>query len=366
MVEAASVLHIRSRKAVISDWHAAGGLVAAVLPIAYPRELLRTFGVLPVEVWGPPGIDTSPADRRLQSYTCGIVRGALSFLEAGGLDDVDLVLVPHACDSLQGLGSMLLDFPVTEKTVAPLYLPRVVGDAGVEFLTGEIKALERTLADVTGRSPNSDDLMEATLREEEADRLLGRLFRHMGSMELSERDLYRLMRGREYLSAESFMELAAPFADASSRAAARDGSPVVLSGIVPEPAEMLDVLTAAGGVIVADDTACCARRLLSPGSSEEPHRRMAQRLVGAPPCSTRGSSLARRIDHVLKVAGRAGASGVLFSCVKFCEPELFYLPSMRAALEEAGFRALVLELDPTMGLPGQVVTRLEAFLEMLS
>jgi benzoyl-CoA reductase/2-hydroxyglutaryl-CoA dehydratase subunit BcrC/BadD/HgdB len=101
---------IAARHEVISTHRERGGRIAAVLPVFAPRALLRAFGFLPVEVWGPPGIPIAGGGSHLQPYVCSIVRNTLSFLLSGGLDATDLVLVPHACDSLQGLGSILLDF----------------------------------------------------------------------------------------------------------------------------------------------------------------------------------------------------------------------------------------------------------------
>ena len=49
--------------------------------------------------------------------------------------------------------------------------------------------------------------------------------------------------------------------------------------------------------------------------------------------------------------------------MKFCEPELFYLPQLRAALDQAGLRSIVVEADVTEALPAQAVTRVEALLE---
>lgn len=101
---------IPHRSEVIRAHKEKGGSVAAVLPIHYPRALLRAFNVLPVEVWGPPGPQPGRGAGHLQSYVCSIVGNALGFLLSGGLEETDVVVVPHACDSLQGLGSLLIDF----------------------------------------------------------------------------------------------------------------------------------------------------------------------------------------------------------------------------------------------------------------
>ncbi len=110
-------MEIPSRSTTVAAWREQGGGLAAVFPIHHPRPLWRAYGLLPVEVWGPPVTDTSRGDARLQAYTCSIVRCGLAFLEGGGLDDADVIVVPHACDSLQGLGSMLLDFAPPKQPV---------------------------------------------------------------------------------------------------------------------------------------------------------------------------------------------------------------------------------------------------------
>jgi benzoyl-CoA reductase/2-hydroxyglutaryl-CoA dehydratase subunit BcrC/BadD/HgdB len=57
---------------------------------------------------------------------------------------------------------------------------------------------------------------------------------------------------------------------------------------------------------------------------------------------------------------------VIFYTVKFCEPELFYHPGLRAGLQRAGIPSVVIEADIGEALPGQALTRIEAFLEMIA
>ena len=201
-------LELPSRKEVATDWTEKGGRIAAVYPIHYPRELLRAFGVLPMEVWGPPGIRTASGNRHLQAYTCSIVRGGLSFLLDGGVEIADLIVVPHACDSLQGLGSLLIDFVDERQPVLTVYSPRGGGpEAKIDFLTRELGAVFERLVEIVGDRPDDAVLREATDREARADALLARLLSSRRSVDLGERDFYRLVRSREYLPAEQFMEI---------------------------------------------------------------------------------------------------------------------------------------------------------------
>jgi benzoyl-CoA reductase/2-hydroxyglutaryl-CoA dehydratase subunit BcrC/BadD/HgdB len=342
-----------------------GGLVAAVLPIHYPRALLRAFNILPIEVWGPPGVESASGAAHVQPYVCSIVRNALSFLETGGLDATDLILVPHGCDSLQGLASILIDFVHPRQPVIPLYIPRATSGNEIEYLAEEFRSVYRRLEKIAQCSPSDSDLIQSIRREEEADGMLAQLHGDRNCLPFGPLEFYRLIRSREYLPAERFSELAQPALRLKGEVR-QDGIPIVLSGLVPEPMAVLGSIAEIGGRVVADDLACCGRRLYPAGTSTDPFQHMAESLLGGPPDSTRGSSIPDRLQHLRGLVASADARGVIFYDVKFCEPELFALPDLRKGLQESGTPSVVIEVDLNDPLSHQVVTRIEAFLEMVA
>ncbi len=356
-------LTIPSRKEVIKDIKNQGGLVAAVLPIHYSRALLRAFDIYPIEVWGPPKVDVSLGGAHLQPYVCSIVHNALSFLKMGGLDVADMLLIPHTCDSLQGLASILMDLIKPKPAIIPLYLPRGQREEDVSFLTHELRSLYTRFSALSGKKPTSEDLLAAIKREEMSDLLLAKLYKARQQMGLNNIDFYRLVRSREYLPAEHFSALAEKTLQTTVEPL--PGIPIILSGILPEPMEVLNIIDEIGGQVVADDLACCGRRLYKPGTSTEPFRRMAERLVYAPPDPTRGNSIEERVKYLAEMAQNSGAQGIIFYEVKFCEPELFDLPDLRTSLKEQGLASIIIEIDINNPLPHQVATRISAFLEML-
>ncbi len=266
------------RSDTIESFKGRGGSVAAVFPIHYPRALLRAFDLLPVEVWGPPQVDTSLGLVHLQSNVCSIVRNGLSFLLAGGLDVADLVVVPHACDSLQGLGSILTDLIPTRFSVLPIYLPRGRRQSDVEFLADEFRSVYRRLKSITGQAPSEETLRACIQRDEEADEVLAALHRERRRVALSDGDFYRLVRAREYLPAEEFSELGRQTlqrAESLPRPPEEPSGdsariPLLLSGIVPEPGGILEAMERLGGWVVADDLACCGRRLYGQAAVRTP------------------------------------------------------------------------------------------------
>jgi benzoyl-CoA reductase/2-hydroxyglutaryl-CoA dehydratase subunit BcrC/BadD/HgdB len=140
----------------------------------------------------------------------------------------------------------------------------------------------------------------------------------------------------------------------------------MLSGIVPEPMDLFDHLEEMGAGVVIDDLACCGRRIYIDDGDADPYRRMAKQLLSAPPDPTRGDSVRARTDYLLDIMERYGARAAVFYNIKFCEPELFFLPLQRQAIEARGWPTLYLEEELPSTLPAQAMNRLEAFLEMLS
>ena len=153
-----SNITLPTRMAAIDAHRAQGGLTAAVFPVHYPKALFRAHGILPIEVWGPPQVDPSPADAHLPSYTCSVIRHSMAYLLGGKLDIVDMLVVPHCCDTLQGFGSILLDFVSHPKPVLPFYLPRGDRKSDIDFLTEEIELIEVLEDRVLDKIINNDDI----------------------------------------------------------------------------------------------------------------------------------------------------------------------------------------------------------------
>ncbi len=337
--------------------------VAAVFPIHYPRELFRAFGIHPIEVWGPPGVDTSLAMAHLQSYICSVVQSGLSFYLSGALDVVDIILVPHCCDSLQGLGSILKGFVKKDKPVFTLYIPRGKRNEDIEFLTKELKRLYENIAVFAGFKPTKDDLLDAVIKEEEADKLTLKAYEVHRKFKTNASEFYRLIRLREYLPLVEFETHVNEFMQKKHKPS--DSVGVVFSGVLPEPMDIFRLVEESGGVVIDDDFASLRRRIYPLGESDDPFERMAQRILNAPPDAMKGSPFKDREKFLLDIVRNSSAQGVVFYNVKFCEPEKFYHPILKDSLKNAGIRSIVVEVDINEPLPQQVKTRIRAFIETL-
>jgi len=359
---------IGMRSATISARKMLGRKSVVVLPVHYPRELFTAMDVHTVELWGPPGPPRGPDAGRIQAYACAVVRNALAFLAAGGADAVDAALFPHTCDSIQGLATLAPDFGGWGKP-ALRYLHPKGGDgpAARAFVRAELVHLAGRLGELTGRPLEVPRLAAAIELHARIDRLRGALLSRRACLGMGDRALYRLLRRGEFLEPEDHLAELADAALGLGEERMQHGVPLMVSGYVPEPMTLFDVLASAGAFVVADDYAAVGRRVppASLANDGDPIDTLAAKAFAMPPCPTRGGDQDARMEYLEFLYRRSGAAGLIVHVQKFCDPELFDVPAIRRRFARIGAPLLYLEGEMESSLSGRVITRLEAFVEMV-
>jgi benzoyl-CoA reductase/2-hydroxyglutaryl-CoA dehydratase subunit BcrC/BadD/HgdB len=232
----------------------------------------------------------------------------------------------------------------------------------LEQLKGLASRLEKQLGPL-----DPSKLKQRVEQGREVASLLGKLYqmRDRGEFCASNAEFYQVIRQGEFLHPDDFVSLLGEFMEAF-RGRADSGPAVILSGVLPSPPEILTLLDELGVRVTDDDLLACSRRLLvPPGKAEDPFEALAECYFAMPPCTTKGSAVSERVDHLLEKIENSGAKGVIFYMVKFCEPELFDVPQLRAALKKRGLPTLVIDSELNQGISGQLTTRVEAFVEMI-
>lgn len=360
-----------SRQEYLRSQKAQGRHVLGVFPALHPRELAWAVDALPVEIWDPP-LAGAQAHGHLQPYICSVVRLGLELVLSGQADLCDAFLFPHTCDSIQNLASVVHDYIGQDRVCHFLYHPKAPLRASSRvYYQAELKRLAAELAHDFGEM-DPERLAWAVAQGQEIARIIAELYaaRAAGELAAPAAEFYRVLRRGEWLwpeeHAQELRGLLAGGRGATPQARTRSGPRVVLSGIVPNPPELLSLLDELGAVVAHDDLLSCGRRLLfTPSEAADPWQALTEQYLSLPPCSTRGDAIDLRRDRLLTLAHQGRAKGVILVLVKFCEPELFDAPILAEELKQAGLSVLSLEVELNQGLSGQMSTRVEAFLEML-
>jgi len=341
--------------------------IIGVFPAQYPKEILWAMNVLPVEIWDPP-LEITLANAHLQPYICSVVRSGLELILQGHCDNLDGFLFPHTCDSIQNLASIVHDFIGLGKPCYFFYHPKApYRNASRLYYLEQLTDLVRGLEHQFGALDPSE-LKRRVGQGQHLASLAEGLYqaRAIGRFKATNAEFYRVIRQGEYLHPDDFLPLLEEFLQAF-RGASPSGPAIVLSGVLPNPPEILTLLDQLGVRIAEDDLLACGRRLLVPRrEAEDPFAALTESYMAMPPCSTKDSPIQERLDSLLEKVKRSAAKGVVFNVVKFCEPEFFDLPLLVEALKSRGLATLVIDSEVNQGLSGQISTRIEAFVEMIS
>ena len=338
-----------------------------------PEEILHAAGFVPVRLLPLPlplpyqwRGDTSEA--HLQSYTCSLARNVLEQGLQGRFAFLAGVLFSQTCDTMQGLADIWrLHFPaqLVVTVVQPVALASPQAQA---YLVAELRQLIARLEAHFGLTI-TDEALRASIRLYNQNReLLRQLYavrERLSSVAVWQAVTAAMLMPKEEHNALLSQAIGAMAGEVAIPAGSASPARLILTGATLDDATLLEVVEAAGARVVADDLCTGARYFDTPAADAgDPIAALAQRQLQRLPCPCKHRSLEARARHLLDLAARHHADGVVFVLKKFCEPHAWDYPYLAAALTKAGLPHLLLETEQTTPVE-QVRTRVEAFLEML-
>jgi benzoyl-CoA reductase/2-hydroxyglutaryl-CoA dehydratase subunit BcrC/BadD/HgdB len=316
-----------------------------------PLEILDAAGWFPVRHFGNPEL-VEAADEMLHPAICPYARACLAEeMRAEGGHHAFFV---NSCDAMRRLyDAWKASFP--DAFVYLMDLPRNQNDLGRKFLAGEFAHLIEVLEGIS-KSPISPGAINATARKREAARI-------------SYLEQARGKSGRERLQTamrfQGLPEEAGPETGGNGR-----GHPVVLTGNLLNPSGIISALDRAGARVVWMDLCNGDRAFASSTYVEEEAdlARLLDSLAGLylekHPCA-RMRDEGRHYQLLVDRVHSEGAGAVIYASLKFCDSYLYDFPLLEKRLRQEGIPLLKLESDYGDGHVGQLLTRIEAFLEMV-
>lgn len=360
-------MNIPDRKEYLKAQASQDQKIMGVLPALYPKALLWAFGILPAELWDPPG-DILHANAHLQTTICPVVKRSLEFI----LKQPQMIntgyLFPHTCDSLQNLATQVKDLIGVPVPVYTFYNPKAAFNKATRTYYTEILTNFKTSLEEAHGALDQQRFLDACELGRQIDTRHLQLHeaRMANRLDLKNLEYFKLVRAGEYMQPGEYLALLKsvailddPYTNSTPR--------LLVSGILPPDDQVLELFDELGVSIVAEDLLSGSRRIpiivMDPPS--DPIDYLTERFFLLPPCSTRAGSIAERINHIKKLISESQSQGVLFNIVKFCEPELFDHPSLVKFIKDTNLLVLTLETELHSGLSGQEHTRIEAFTEIL-
>ena len=335
-----------------------------------PKELIHSAGFLPVGLVGRPE-PVQEAAAYLPSFCCSLMRTTLDIGLSSDADALSGLILAHVCDTTRDFSGVWQRH--VHKGFFHDWMPpkQVNRPSARSYIMSELNRLKEHIETFADHSISDGDL-EASLEAYETQRSLLEEIkkRYSGrSRLLNGIDFYRMLKASLFMDVEAFNALAKQLLKELSEVQAtpqREGASVVVSGKVPEPLEVIELIEEAGASLVDDDFLWGSRIIRQTLPSEgSPLERMAERFLKAEPFPGYLYEAPARRDFLMNLAERSGADGIIFWDVKFCEPYNFDYPDLKNAFSRKGIPTLLIETEMLLSGIEQLRTRLHAFCEIL-
>jgi len=362
-----------------------------------PVEILHSFGILPVRLWGRAD-DIQAADVLLQPYICPPVRQLMALGLEGRYGWLDGIVHCYTCDATCGL------YNIWVRNLEPRFshlvsLPYMAIAESLTYARAELEGFIAKLESFTGRDFSGEELGRSAALYERARSYLREAYRlKAGGAPSSYVDLYYMNLSLQVLPIETALASlkdglealrgtqpageagketkaeGSPDRKAGMQPARRGGRRILLSGSVVSDTALMAFIEECGGDIVADDT-CLGYRLVrdvweeegrgensgAGAESGDPLGALIRYYLRRTPCASRADFPSRK-RHILELVDEFGIDAVVFVHQKFCDPHLSDHPFLKEVLAGAGVPSMQLELEEG-GFNAQVQTRIEGFFE---
>lgn len=334
-----------------------------------PLPLIAAAGFAPYRVL-PTTEAPDQAGRILHDNLCPHVKRILDRALDGDLPELAGMVFMNSCDAMRRLHDAWWTLPGAAPSVL-IDLPVAADGPAEVFFAEELRRLAGKLEAWGGEPLTPDRILRGIEECNALSALLAALADRVDKGSLKKGPA-RQQEAFNRAATEPLSEAAA-FVRALLAEPADDGDPdsvplYLFGNVLPDPGAFR--FFAECGVRIAASDLCTGTRLfqtISVGAGDDPFSALSRAILGQRPCA-RTFDPARPVriaEEILAAARKAGARGVIGHTVKFCDPYLARLATVRRQLQEEGIPFLLLEGDCTLRSIGQQRTRIEAFVEML-
>jgi len=347
-----------------------GKKVVGCFPIYTPAEMVHAGGMIPMGIWGGQ-VAPAVAGKYSPTFICSIMRSCMELGLTGKYEGLSCVLMSIVCDTFRGT-SQSWRIGVKDIPIIPFIPPQNrESKAAKEYLIAEYSSVRTRLEEITGCKITDKALTKsievynrhnATMREfaevanEHLDIVTAKL-RHV------------VMKSSHFMEKAEHTEIVQELiADLKALPVCEwKGIKVVLTGIIAEPNELLDIFTVNKIAVVGDDLAQESRQFRTDiPDGDDPMERLAEQWFLRKGCSVIFESHRYREEMLIRQLRERNADGIVVCLMKFCDIEEYEYPIIVQKIEDAGYPTLCIDIDQSTQDNEQSRTKIQSFAEMVN
>lgn len=356
-----------------------GGTVVGTFCVFVPEDVIFAVGGVPVGLCAGAEFPIADTDGIMPRNTCPLIRASLGFKLSGVCPYIqvsDFVVGETTCDGKKKMYEVMAEHH-------PTYLmevPQKKTPAAFELFLGEVKAFRDKMESASGRKVDATSLAAATAKIEAKKQALRRFHaaRVADPVPVSGRDSLLVSQISFYDDIDRFTAKVNELADelearvAGGEGVFPKGTPRILFAGTPLPLpdwKIHSIVEEAGAVIVGEES-CVGSRYYSTstpagdGTIDGQLAAISERLLGTHcACFTPNDE---RVQDVIDMARAVKADGVIHYSLAFCQTYEAEAMKIEKALRKDGIPVLSLSSDFSTNDWAQLLTRVQAFVEMLT
>ena len=351
----------------VLNYKSQGKRLVGMMPYYAPEEIVYAAGCLPVGMFGAQKPQIAAARTYLPPFACSLMQADMELQLNGSLTALTPSFFHALCDTFakrarkwHGKAPANVFTHPQNRKIRP----------AVDFLKAEYEHVRSELERILGVKISDLAIQEAINVYNENRRTM----REFCDLAAQYPQIFTPVKRHDVIKARWFMDKAEHTAlvrqliDAVKKEPVQpwNGKKVVLSGIMAEPDEFLDIFSEFNIAVVADDLAQESRQFRTDvPSGIDPLEQLAQQWQDFDGCPLALNPDKPRGQMLIDMTKKYNADAVVVCMMRFCDPEEFDYPIYKPEFEAAGVRYTVLDLDIESPSLEQLRTRIQAFSEIL-
>lgn len=336
-----------------------------------PEEILHAAGALPVRISGYAG-ETDLQDGTAYFYVnnCSFARSCLQLALRGEYGYLDGLVAGSTCDGARRLFDLWRHYvPVPFHHI--LTVPRKYSERAVALYLSQVVLLKKQLEDYLNVEITEESLRKSIDLYNESRSLLKALndLRKADEPPIDGSQTMEVLNASSRMPKETFNDCLRGLLRDLERSGRRckGRARIMIAGSALNNAGFIRSIEETGGLVVTDELCTSTRywyNQVATGGRDDPLKAIAHRYLNNFPCARMFPS-EERFRRMLDLIREFRVDGVISQTIRYCSPYSNDLPLLTETLNRSGIPMLSLDVEYGTSGSGQIMTRVQAFLEML-
>lgn len=334
-----------------------------------PEVLVYAAGMMPFGMWGDE-LEVNLARKYFPPNTCGVILTTFEKAMRGDYSGMSAVMFPVLCDSLR-CATQNWKYAVPNTEIIPIMYPKNRKSKGArKLLYSQYSEIKARMEKISGREITSEMLKESIVKQNAHNRVMREFIEIVGKhpREILPSARYAVFQSSYFMDIVKHTELVRQLnlllkQEESERF---NGVRVITTGMTADYQELLDIFEDNKIAVLMDEVVSESKQFQYDIPLEKDSLSgLVQQYMNTESCSFMTDGKLPREELILKLVKKYNADGVIILMTKFCDPEEYDYPVIKAVLQEHGIPCLKIEVDKQTQRYEQAATAVQSFQEMI-